>query len=413
MLKTLTIGGSLILVSSAGLAQQTLRAERMPSRAQHAGVYHVATGTWTHGQDTLTPSSIYYSNLANTGFFGVWGAPVDMIWTDEGCMPTSGHAGGASDDGILVQSIEIGYCSLEIGSTQTVGLTFYDSYASCTDPTGLPVAGSFLGALPGGLTSGACWIVTLDLVGSGTTFKMTPDADGVFDGTTVLDNFGWTLFMDDVAAGGFNGPLLNGDPNNYAYGDGTYYQNPGASLSTGLDTRDQFWSNDPSGSFGNGCYWFGGYTAGAPFASFWIRIGAKPNNPTCSTKYCVANPNSTGAPADIVVKNCGSANDRNNPYVLSSSPVPNQPGIFFYANNQAQIPFGNGFLCATGGLVRGGVVTGVANRAEWVYDWNLGPKHDLRGVAGQTKNFQYWYRDPMGGGAAYNTSNAVAVHIDP
>jgi hypothetical protein len=79
----------------------------------------------------------------------------------------------------------------------------------------------------------------------------------VFDGTEALDDFGWTILLQVQGTGGFNGPFLCGDPNNYPYGDGTYYQNPGA-IGTGLGTLDQFWLNDTSGTYANGCYWFGG-----------------------------------------------------------------------------------------------------------------------------------------------------------
>jgi hypothetical protein len=412
MLKTLTFSGSLILVASAGFAQQSMQAQRVPARLQDAGVYHVATGTWSRGgQDTLTPSSIYYQNSANTGFFGIMGIAADIIWTDEGCVPGSGHIGTALDGSVLVQGLDFAYCTTVLGTTQNGGFLFYDSYISCTDPIGLPTVAALGFSAPGAGASGTnCWLVGFDLTGSGAEFKLTDDADGVFDGSTGLDNFGWTLILNDQGAGGFNGPFLNGDPNNFPAGDGTYYQNPAAVYATGLDTADQFWLSDPSGSYANGCYWFGGYVGGNPYGSFWLTIHGKPNGGGPGTKYCIANPNSAGAPADI--SSSGSASSAAGTLQLNSAPVPNQPSIFFHANNPTQVAFGDGFLCASGGLVRGGVTTAVGNIATWTYD-NSDAKHSVAAHVGTTRRFQHWFRDPMAGGTGFNTSNAIAIAILP
>ena len=94
MLKALPLAGFLVLATSV-LAQQAMRAQRVPSRQRDAGVYHASTRTWTHGQDTLAPSKVLYRNVANTGFFGMMGIAADLIWTDEGCMPSPAHKAGA------------------------------------------------------------------------------------------------------------------------------------------------------------------------------------------------------------------------------------------------------------------------------------------------------------------------------
>ena len=128
------------------------------------------------------------------------------------------------------------------------------------------------------------------------------------------------------------------------------------------------------------------------------------------TKYCTANANSTGLPADISAS--GSSSSSAGSLQLDAAPVPNQNGIFFHGMNQAQVPFGNGFLCATGDVVRGAVIQGAGNLATYVYD-NSDAKHSLAGYTGMTRNFQYWFRDPMGGGAFFNTSNAISIAITP
>jgi hypothetical protein len=128
------------------------------------------------------------------------------------------------------------------------------------------------------------------------------------------------------------------------------------------------------------------------------------------TKYCTANPNSTGSPSDISAS--GSASSGAGDLTLDSAPVPNQNGIFFHGVNQSQNPFGNGFMCTTGGITRGDVIQATGNVATYTYD-NSDAKHSLAAFVGTTRNFQHWFRDPMGGGAFFNLSNAISIAIQP
>ena len=108
----------------------------------------------------------------------------------------------------------------------------------------------------------------------------------------------------------------------------------------------------------------------------------------------------------------GSASSGGGDLTLTSMPVPNQNGIFFHGDNPSQVPFGNGFLCTTGGIVRGSVVMGVGNVATYTYD-NSDAKHSLAAFVGSTRNFQHWFRDPAAGGAFFNASNAVSIVVLP
>ncbi len=128
------------------------------------------------------------------------------------------------------------------------------------------------------------------------------------------------------------------------------------------------------------------------------------------TTYCVANANSTGGAAEI--HSSGTTSASAGDLMLLSAPVPNQPGLFFHGANQVQLPFGNGFLCASGGIVRGEVVGASSNIARYTYD-NSDTKHRLDGYIGSTRNFRYWFRDPPAGGAFFNFSNAIAILIAP
>jgi hypothetical protein len=131
---------------------------------------------------------------------------------------------------------------------------------------------------------------------------------------------------------------------------------------------------------------------------------------TIGAKYCATNSNSTGSPADISAS--GSASSAAGDLTLEASPVPNKSGIFFHGANQIQVPFGNGFNCVAGGVKRGAVVLPTGNLASYTYD-NSNAKHDLSAHVGTNRNFQFWHRDPMGGGAFFNTSNAIAIGILP
>ncbi len=128
------------------------------------------------------------------------------------------------------------------------------------------------------------------------------------------------------------------------------------------------------------------------------------------TKYCVANPNSTGSPADLFAS--GSASSAAGTLKLSSAPVPNQNSIFFHGANPIQQPFGNGFLCLTSGIVRGAVVMAVGNVATYTYD-NSDAQHSMAAFVGTVRNYQHWYRDPADGGAFFNLSNAISLLIAP
>jgi len=127
---------------------------------------------------------------------------------------------------------------------------------------------------------------------------------------------------------------------------------------------------------------------------------------TLGEPHCTATPNSSGCPASVTA--LGQASVSANDLTLLATPVPDQPFIFFFGPNRIQVPFGNGFLCAGGGLTRilppGAALGGVALRPV-----------DLPGVrlVPGAHSFQCWFRDPAGGGSALNTSDAVEVVFVP
>ena len=97
---------------------------------------------------------------------------------------------------------------------------------------------------------------------------------------------------------------------------------------------------------------------------------------------------------------------------LSTTSAPTgQFGIFFSANNQGQIPFGDGQLCALGAIRRFGL-SNSGGSGTFTLDAGFVSASGI--AAGQTKTFQTWFRDPMGPcGSGFNTSDALSVQFTP
>jgi hypothetical protein len=178
-------------------------------------------------------------------------------------------------------------------------------------------------------------------------------------------------------------------------------------LSQSIDDNEQIvWQNTSGGPLS---VWLQVYVwsgSASNCADYEMNLDISPG--TIGSKYCAANANSTGSPADISAS--GSTSSGAGDLTLEASPVPNQTGIFFHGNNAIQVTFGNRFNCVSGGLKSGSPISGTANLASYTYD-NSDNKHDLSAHIGSTRRLQFWYRDPMGGGSQFNTSNAIAIDI--
>jgi hypothetical protein len=126
--------------------------------------------------------------------------------------------------------------------------------------------------------------------------------------------------------------------------------------------------------------------------------------------YCSVSVNSTGAPAEISA--CCSSSSASGALVITALPVPDQFGLFLHASDQTEVLFGNGYLCITGDLQRGALLRASDHVASYRYD-NSDVHHSLAAYIGATRHFQYWFRDPMGSGALFNTSNAITITVVP
>jgi hypothetical protein len=132
--------------------------------------------------------------------------------------------------------------------------------------------------------------------------------------------------------------------------------------------------------------------------------------------YCTALANSTGSPAAISY--AGSASIAANDLTLQARALPvNQPGIFYYGAGQTKVPFGNGNRCVSPGGV--GLFrlpplnSGPAGQVAYAIDNTNIPQPAGQLNAGDTRHFQFWFRDPNAGGAGFNLSDALTVSFCP
>ncbi len=143
---------------------------------------------------------------------------------------------------------------------------------------------------------------------------------------------------------------------------------------------------------------------------------------TIGTNQCFGDGSGTACPCGNPGANGGCANATGDGSTLGAestaggtlnagNAIPGQPGLFFQGDNSigggSGISFGDGLRCCGANVVRLGVVVPDGNG-----DASLGDAQNLGGAsAGDTKCYQYWYRNPNGSpcGAGFNLSNAVSI----
>lgn len=445
LLRTSLSAAGAVLLASGAFAQQDATSKLIPApAAKDAGVYHVATGTWTRAKSpvAMLGTDVLYDNTCTVGFF--FGLSGGESLVDSGRMPSDSSPVTATSitgtaSSYTVDGFQVGYCTGE--AMIDVQVNFYNCYVPCADATALIPDGSILvTGLPGvgaGTGSIGCWTVTVDLAATTQAFSMFADCDGTYDGVASLDNFGWSYEQMTVPASGINGgPYIAGDPFGITsgvacpYGDGTTWSG-NTNAGTGVGSDDVF-ETDAAGVFG-GCWFFGGYLSGAPYASFYMQaIGDAAGAPTLTgVAYCFGDGAGTACPcgnnndgsngqagcANGVNAGGGALTGAGNPSVSNDTVVltatgvqPNQPGLFFRADNAVNtglgITFGDGLRCAGGALVRLGVVVSNASGSAS----STAPM--LAGLAaGDVKRFQYWYRNPAGSpcGSQFNLTNGYEI----
>ena len=456
-----------VILCATAYAQDQLATVRRAGPIRDAGVYHVATGTWTRsasGTANLGPDTIY-KNTAPSGYFttaGLETAQDNVQLVDEGRIPTfGGSIVGADRTTYELNGITFSYCTEVAAPTVRVTFSVFESYLPCslisTDRPTTQFSGSAIGTgLPGGGAPGAnaCWTVTLDLEGVG-EFCVEGDGGALapgFDNDLNLDSFGFSWEFTGQF-GQATGPMIAGDPNFTATvpgsilgigGTGTYYSTGVPSCAdTGLDTQD-FLALDGDVFGGPACRFFGGYKntngcmtqTNTPYASLSYSLIAAagecdlepPNEAFCDP----AGVNSSGTSAAIsAVQTPPSANLAGIRLTATGGPTLPGGGFGFFlvsSNNSASLPIGAGTLCLASPQGRYSPATGGLGNSFGQFDSN-GDFVNLAGTsttgfgfdvpvqlpnppggnitAGSTWHFQLWYRDT----GIVNFSNGVSVNF--
>ena len=135
--------------------------------------------------------------------------------------------------------------------------------------------------------------------------------------------------------------------------------------------------------------------------------------PCCgATNYCVTTPNSAGPGATIGWS--GTTSIAANNFVLTAAGCPaNKLGLFIYGPNQSNLTLGNGIRCVGNPFFRlHSVTTTGGGMASFPVNYNNLPVGQPI-TAGSIENFQFWFRDPAGGGAFSDLTNGLNAQFCP
>ncbi len=142
---------------------------------------------------------------------------------------------------------------------------------------------------------------------------------------------------------------------------------------------------------------------------------APDTGPPCFPPWntCFTSPNSVD-PVGAIMGYAGSQSVANNDFILIASGCPpGAAGIFYYGANETFATFGNGFRCVASPVFRTAILNvNIFGDAVRALNLNsLPPGGQIN--SGDTKYFQFWYRNPAGGGAGFNLSDALGVPFCP
>jgi hypothetical protein len=289
-------------------------------------------------------------------------------------------------------------------------------------------------ALPRGIIAAASWILLAPLAWTqaSTPYQLEPDAGymlGCFDPCTCplthAQHLGGSLMLtfvgstpdwfDHYAVKRVDWTLIYAGQTIHVTGDGRYDIGGNPALKHRLRLNLSF-DGGPAKAFDSGLI-VGGSTFpqleivvsmhGMTCFDEVLDVRAAPLN--LGSAYCANNPNSTGKPATLYAT--GSAAVANNEFTLVAvNGPPSNVGIFFFGQGQQQSPFGEGLLCVSSSILR--IVPGTqidASGTAWQpLDFTQPPAAGVI-LPGSNWNFQFWYRDPLGGPAGFNLSQALAV----
>ncbi len=437
---------TLTVLASGQTTPAATHAQKAPGVTKHAGIYHVATGTWTRtgGAQANFGPDVIYTNRAWSGYYSTTGGAGGTLPGaenfDEGQIPSSTNTqnpGGR--DEYNVNCFEIAYCDFGPAGDSGWDISFFTQYSPCSF-NGAPDASFSTSGLP----AGGCWFVSLDLTG-GAEFCLGGDGGDGYDANLDLDSFGWSYTYNGADPNVLAGFLIRGDPQNtdptwvsgadVTDGTDTFFGPPSLCVSggTGLGTQDFWWAEDSNNPANTGCYFFFGYLnnngcqgpAADPYASFHMEIQADLEACTDTgpgNVYCLSNPNSTGVNSTLSTAGSPVAADDN--FELIASIPPLSFGFFITSQDQGFVanPAGSeGNLCLGGtlgrfvapGQVKNSGVAGQITLSTTLGEWSLaaiptaiGPYAAMTGIR---TNFQLWHRDVVAGMVVSNFSNAKTI----
>ncbi len=401
---------------------QDLATARPAVGARDAGTFHVATNTWTRRAQQATQSligpDVLYDNTCSSGYFSALSGDT---YIDEGRLPSpSSPAPVGCSTNYRVDGFQFAYCTDQAAATfGTYTHRFYQDYVPCASVINIePTATIALSNLPAAPITGTqmCWIVNIDLTGTGGgSFVLAADGDGVYDGGTTTDRFGWA--MSSSAPGFSTGPLIAGNPTVCAPGSGT-----------GIGNLDQF--RIEGGPTTPGCYFFGGN----PFSGFHLEL----NGIACETfpaqvDYCAGDGtgaacpcgNNSPAGANVGCLNTSSVGGKlrafgtpsiaNDSFVLLGSDMTNGTCLYFQGtareNGGSGSVFGDGLRCASGTVTRIGTKRNAVGASNYPSNGEAAISAIGGVTAPGTRTYQAWYRNvaPFCTPSGFNLTNGVEV----
>jgi len=464
-------------ICAPALGQETLRARLHPVTApiRNAGVYHVATGTWTRRAslaNVIGPDIIYNNSCAPAYFMSQQSGEKfqhrSRLPSTTGPTTPSIFWGTSRNDeapgchdAYTVNGFRTGYCS---SAAHTVDFLqeFASSYVQCDAADLIADYVVALTGLPGGSPTGAeqCWIVDVDLAGS-PPMILSADGDGTYVGPSSQETFGWSTGpTGGIVLADWTGPLVAGDFTWTGFvpcsgTDGTIWDNPIdlAEQGTGMSSLDFFRDTGLSVN-PPGCY-----TLPTNLQSdFYLVLFGNPGCPSQwgPTQFCFPGEGATRACTTCVPANPPSAHGRGcNNYgqmtggaqltAVGSSQVSHDTIVFTssFENDTAltilmqgtsttNVAFGAGIRCVGGNLKR--IYTGPAGSAangdppgafhrpgpvdmRRVHQASFDVGYDIGANAPVTLFYMTYYRDPLASphcnGATFNASQGVAANWIP
>jgi hypothetical protein len=443
---TFLLGAAGALLTATTVQAQTNAGSRLlPTTAASSfknKVYDYQAGTWstTKSATALEAETLYDNTCFVATFLPV---PTAETIVDSGRLPSTTSPNSSTSvtgtaDAYPLAYFDVAYCTSE--TSIDFDISFFEQFNACNDATAITPTETFsvLGA-PGAPVAGslACWTVTVDLGNLEELPVVKADGNGVYDGATNLDNFGWSFNLSTDPANGATGPVVAGDPFGILFGgSGGTGCDFGSGLTwnagtegTGIGTDDFFEIDDAGLPSGYDCFFFGGYMTANEWSSFYLEMAGDPEGvsqpPTePGTAYCFADAgNSAGNTCP-----CGNFNDGSDPdgagcanayfaagaklggsgtaSITSDTVVlagmrgqPSNSSMFFQANNNldgALAWLDNGVQCAGGGLIRLKVKMNDGNGDALSSPMVITARsaqfnHVIQ--AGETLYYQWWYRE--------------------